>query len=96
MRERVTVVTEKKKPLFFYLESRTREHWKVNISRRKRWAFRQRFFPAHQLQKHLKGNKRKNLHFVRKYAHVSVLGHYLFLEAYIFFELRSRKTIWHK
>ena len=44
MRERVTVVTEKK-PLFFYLESRTREHWKVNISRRKRWAFRQHFFP---------------------------------------------------
>ena len=88
MRERVTVVTEKK-PLFFYLESRTREHWKVNISHLV-------FFPAHQLQKHLKDNKRKNLHFVRKYAHVSVLGHYLFLEAYIFFELRSRKTVWHK
>ena len=38
-------------------------------------------------------NKHDSLLLVRKYARIFVLGHYLFLVAHIFLELRSRKTV---
>ena len=44
-------------------------------------------------EKDLKDNKHDILHLGRKYARIFVLGHYLFLEAHSFLELRSRKTV---
>ena len=73
MRERVTVVTEKKTALFLLRKSYQRTLKSEHLAQ-ETVSFSATFFPAHQLQKHLKDNKRKNLHFVRKYAHVSVLG----------------------
>ena len=44
-------------------------------------------------KKDLKDNKDNSLHLGRKYARISVLGHYLFLEAHSFLEPRSQKTV---
>ena len=44
-------------------------------------------------EKDLKDNKDNGLHLGRKYARIFVLGHYLFLVAHSFLELRSRKTV---
>ena len=44
-------------------------------------------------EKDLKDNKDNSLHLGRKYARIFVLGHYLFLVAHSFLELRSRKTV---
>ena len=41
----------------------------------------------------MKDNKDNSRHLARKYARIFVLGHYLFLEANSFLELRSRKTV---
>ena len=41
----------------------------------------------------LKDNKDNSLHLGRKYARIFALGHYLFLVAHSFLELRSRKTV---
>ena len=44
-------------------------------------------------EKDFKDNKDNNRHLARKYARMFVLGHYLFLVAHSFLELRSRKTV---
>ena len=49
------------------------------------------FFRVMQL--YLKDKKRNNLYIVQKYAHLLVLGHYLFLKPHIFFKLCSWKTV---
>ena len=41
----------------------------------------------------MKDNKDNSLHLGWKYALIFVLGHYLFLEALVFLELHSRKTV---
>lgn len=38
------------------------------------------------MQLYLKDKKRNNLYTVQKYAHLLVLGHYLFLKPHIFFQ----------
>lgn len=45
------------------------------------------------MQLYLKDKKRNNLYIVQKYAHLLVLGHYLFLKPHIFFKLCSWKTV---
>ena len=58
---------------------------------------RDRIFPNFQTfarcEKDLKDSKHNSLHFGRKYARIFVLGHYMFLEAHSFLQLRSRKTV---
>ena len=58
---------------------------------------RDRIFPNFQTfarcEKDLKDSKHNSLHFGRKYARMFVLGHYMFLEAHSFLQLRSRKTV---
>ena len=44
-------------------------------------------------EKYFRDNKRDDLHLARKHARIFVPGHYLFLEAHSFLELRSRKTV---
>ena len=44
-------------------------------------------------EKGLKNNKHNSLHLTRKYPGIFVLGHYLFLNAHSFVELRSRSTV---
>jgi len=60
------------------------------------WGY-PRIFPNFQNRvccvKDLKDNKHNSLHLGRKYAWIFVLGHYLFLVAHGFPELRSRKTV---
>ena len=56
-----------------------------------------RTFPSFQnfepREKDLRDNKHNSLNLGRNYARIFVLGHYLFLGAHVFLELRSRKTV---
>ena len=44
-------------------------------------------------EKGLKNDKHNSLHLTRQYPGIFVLGHYLFLNAHSFVELRSRRTV---
>ena len=56
-----------------------------------------RIFPSFQnfepREKDLRDNKHNSLNLGRNYARIFVLGHYLFLGAHVFLELRSWKTV---